>query len=196
MLGLSAGVSPGPLLTVVITQTIRHNTREGLKIAVAPLMTDLPIILMALTLFHIVPEPNLILGLISFAGALFVGFLGVSSLRQAGVDLDLSVKAPRSYLKGTMVNALSPHPYLFWFSVGVPTIIKASHQSLASALFFVGCFFLCLVGSKMTIALIVGRSREFLSGGIYLWTMRILGICLLLFALLLVKDGLGLIGAL
>ena len=46
--GLSAGFAPGPLLTLVITQTLKHNIKEGVKVALAPLLTDLPIILAAL----------------------------------------------------------------------------------------------------------------------------------------------------
>lgn len=193
ILGLSAGVSPGPLLMVVIAQTIHHDAREGIKVAVAPLLTDLPIIGLALILFYSLPDPNLILGLISFVGAVFVAYLGVGSLRRVTVELDLTGKAPRSYLKGALVNALSPHPYIFWFSVGVPTIIKATRQTPLAALVFVGFFFTCLVGAKMVVALLVDRSREFLSGAAYRWTMKILGLGLILFALLLAKDGLRLI---
>ncbi|MDH3383440.1 MAG: LysE family translocator, partial [Deltaproteobacteria bacterium] len=47
VLGLSAGFSPGPLLAMVLSQTIRHGAREGIKIAAAPLLTDLPIILVS-----------------------------------------------------------------------------------------------------------------------------------------------------
>jgi len=48
MLGLTAGVAPGPLLTLVVSQTLRYGVREGIKIAIAPIFTDLPIILAAL----------------------------------------------------------------------------------------------------------------------------------------------------
>ena len=44
-LGLTAGLSPGPLLTLVITETLKHSRAAGIKIAVAPLITDVPIII-------------------------------------------------------------------------------------------------------------------------------------------------------
>ena len=94
----------------------------------------------------------------------------------------------------SMVNALNPHPYVFWFAVGVPTIIKAAQHSPAASIGFVLCFFISIVGSKVTIALLVGRWRDFLAGRAYLWTMRILGLCLIGFALLLLKDGFTLTG--
>ena len=191
ILGLSAGVSPGPLLAVVVAQTLQHNAREGVKIAVAPLLTDVPIICAALLLFSTFPEPNFMLGIISFVGAVFLFVLGINSIRQAPVELDLTGKAPRSYIKGALVNAASPHPYIFWFSVGVPTILKAAQHSIAAPIGFAVCFFSFLVGSKVVIALLVGRSREFLSGPAYLWTVRVLGFFLICFAILLLKDGLS-----
>ena len=50
LLGLSAGLSPGPMLALVLAQTLRHGSREGCKIALTPLVTDPPIILVTLAL--------------------------------------------------------------------------------------------------------------------------------------------------
>jgi len=52
-----------------------------------------------------------------------------------------------------------------------------------------------LVGSKMGIALLTGYSRQFLHGRGYLWLNRSLGLVLLFFALVLLKDGLSMIMA-
>jgi threonine/homoserine/homoserine lactone efflux protein len=196
VLGLSAGIGPGPLLAVVISQTVKHNAREGIKVAIAPILTDAPIIGLGLLLFSAAPDPELVLGIVSFVGAAFVFALGVNSMRQRSVELQLTDEEPRSYLKGALVNALNPHPYLFWISVGVPTMIKAHHQSPVFSVAFVATFFFFIVGSKMAVALIVGRYRDFLAGRAYRWTMRFLGVCLIFYAILLLKDGLSLIGAL
>ena len=39
VLGLSAGLAPGPLLTLVISETLQHDIRAGIKVAVAPFIT-------------------------------------------------------------------------------------------------------------------------------------------------------------
>ena len=179
---------------MVISQTLQHNVREGVRVAAAPVLTDLPIILVGVLVFSNLPEPTFALGIMSFAGSAFVMYLGVSSLRQQAVQLKTGAAPPRSYLKGALTNALSPHPYLFWFTVGVPTILKAYPETLAGALGFVLAFFGLIVGAKVVIALIVGRSKRFLEGSVYLWTMRLLGIMLIGFALVLVRDGLTLTG--
>lgn len=75
MLGLSAGVAPGPLLAMVIAQTLQHNTREGIRVAAAPVLTDLPIIPVGILLFSSLPEPDFVLGIMSFVGSAFVMYL-------------------------------------------------------------------------------------------------------------------------
>ena len=194
ILGLSAGVSPGPLLALVISQTLQHNAREGARVAAAPVLTDLPIILLGLLVLSSLPEPRFVLGVLSFAGSVFVMYLGVSSLRYQSPDLELPTAPPRSYFKGALVNLLSPHPYLFWFTVGVPTILKAYPDTPLGALGFVVIFFSMIVGSKVAIAVIVGRSKRFLVSSAYRWIMRILGVLMMGFSLVLFHDGLVLTG--
>jgi threonine/homoserine/homoserine lactone efflux protein len=46
LLGLAAGFSPGPLTVLVIGETLRHRLRSGLQVATAPILTDIPIILL------------------------------------------------------------------------------------------------------------------------------------------------------
>ena len=44
LFGLSAGLAPGPLLALGIAQTLRFGAGQGVRVALAPLITDLPII--------------------------------------------------------------------------------------------------------------------------------------------------------
>ena len=134
VLGLSAGLSPGPLLALVVSQTLRHGTREGLRVAAAPLFTDVPIICLGLVLLTSLKEPDFVLGVLSFIGCVFVGYLGLTSFRQQPIELDLRQDTPRSYFKGMLTNALSPHPYLFWVSVGYSNDSQGK-QSVAAICF-------------------------------------------------------------
>ncbi len=47
-LGLAAGVSPGPLLTLVVSSTLARGFGAGLRVALAPVLTDAPIIVLAI----------------------------------------------------------------------------------------------------------------------------------------------------
>jgi len=197
VLGLAAGLSPGPLLALVLAQSIRFGTREGLKVAAAPLLTDLPIVVLATALVAVAAgTASWILGAISLGGAVFVAYLGIESIRTTGVQAGRPDEAPRSWARGALVNALSPHPYLFWVAVGAPTLILAWGAGPLAAVAFLGGFYACLVGSKMLLAVIAGRSGGRLRGGAYRAVMVVLGALLLLFAVRLAVEGLRLLGAL
>ena len=93
-----------------------------------------------------------------------------------------------------MVNALSPHPYLFWLTIGAPMILKGWETGPAAAVLFVAGFLGCLVGSKVFLAILAGRSSHLLDGRRYGYVLRTLGLLLLLFAAFLFRDGLRLLG--
>jgi threonine/homoserine/homoserine lactone efflux protein len=191
--GLAAGLSPGPLLALVVAQTVRHGTREGLKVAAAPLITDAPIVIGSVLVLSQLSSSDGILGLIALAGGLFVAYLAVESIRTTRIAAADGTE-PRSWRQGAMVNALSPHPYLFWITVGAPILVSAAAAGPAGPVAFLIGFYACLVGSKVAVAAAVGASRGVLTGGAYPWIMRGLGLVLLVFAALLIREGLLLLG--
>ncbi len=196
ILGLSAGFAPGPLLTLVISETLQHGIKAGVKVALAPFITDLPIIILTLFILAKLSSFHNILGIISLIGGCVILFMGYEGLRTKGVELNLKKTQPKSLTKGMLVNALNPHPYLFWVSVGAPTITKAMNQSIIAALAFICSFYVSIVGSKIVLAILVGKSKNFLVGNVYIYTMRFLGSALCVLAFVLFRDGLKLFGIL
>jgi len=193
ILGLSAGLSPGPLLALVISETLRHDIRAGMKVALAPIVTDLPIILISLFILEKLVNFQTILGFVSFAGGIFLLFLGYQSLTAQGVDLDIQWVSPKSLTKGVFTNFLSPHPYLFWLTIGAPTMTNAISLHPSAGIAFIGGFYVCLVGSKVAVAILTGKSRSFLTGNSYRAMIRCLGLFLLILAGKLFYDGLKLL---
>ena len=193
ILGLSAGFAPGPLLTLVISETLQHDIQSGVKVALAPIITDLPIIILTLFILAKLSHFHSILGIISIIGGFFILSIGYASIRTKGVELKLQKTKPKSLTKGILANALNPHPYLFWFSVGAPIMIKAMGQNMIAPLAFIGSFYAFLVGSKILLAILVGKSKSFLTGNLYIYTMRFLGMVLCVLAFVLFYDGLKLL---
>ena len=190
LLGLSAGLSPGPLLTLVITQTLKHNRKEGIKVAMSPLITDLPIILTAMFILKKVSEFNLILALISFSGGVFLAYLGIESVRIKKLNVDQQdLSKSESLKKGIIANFLNPSPYLFWTTVGTPLIFDALQINLITSVLFLIAFYTFLLGSKIMIAFLTARSKLFINQKIYLIVMKILGIILIIFSLIFFYDG-------
>jgi len=193
VLGLSAGFTPGPLLTLVISETLQHDIKSGVKVALAPIITDFPIVVITLYILTKISHFNSILGIISLLGAFFLLFMGYSNLRIRGVEFKGEDVKPKSLIKGILANALSPYPYLFWFSVGAPTMTKAMNHNSIAAVAFLGSFYALLVGSKIILALLVSKSKYFLTGSVYIYIMRFLGLILCIFSLALFYEGLQLL---
>jgi threonine/homoserine/homoserine lactone efflux protein len=194
--GLSAGLSPGPLLTLVISETLKHDIKEGIKVALAPLLTDLPIVLITLFVLSRLSNMLPVLGVVSLLGCAFLIYLGYESISFRGVDMDIEQAKPQSIRKGVIANFLNPNPYMFWFIIGAPLVLKALKISLFSASLFILGFYVCLVGSKVLVAVVVGKSRFFLKSRNYVYTIKFLGVILLVFAVLFLKDSLKLFGIL
>lgn len=124
------------------------------------------------------------------AGSIFLFYRAWKSFRTGDVYIATCSKAPNSLRTGVLVNLLNPNPYLFWFTVGSPMLLKGYGQSTACAASFLGAFYVCLLGAKCGIALMVGRSRHLFKGKAYLYTMRLLGVFLLVFAAMLFHSAL------
>jgi threonine/homoserine/homoserine lactone efflux protein len=181
------------MLALVLAQTLRHGSREGCKIALTPLVTDAPIIVVALLLATKLAELRPLLGVISIAGGAFVLFLAWESFRPVRLDAEAPPEPPRSWFKGIVTNLLNPHPWVFWLTVGAAILARAIAQSWLAALAFLFGFYILLVGSKVGVAFMAGRSRDLLAGRPYRVVMRVLAGLLALFAILLFREGLKLL---
>jgi threonine/homoserine/homoserine lactone efflux protein len=177
------------MLALVLAQTLRHGPREGCKIAMTPLITDAPIILVTLALASKLAQLRPLLGIVSIAGGAFVLFLAWASFRPARQEAEALAERPRSWVKGIVTNLLNPHPWVFWLTVGAAILAKAMAQGWLVAAAFLFGFYLLLVGSKVGVALLAGRSRNLLAGRAYRVVMRVLAVMLALFALLLFHEG-------
>jgi threonine/homoserine/homoserine lactone efflux protein len=194
ILGLFAGISPGPLLALVFSETLKHGKMEGTKVAVAPLITDLPIVLFVLFILSNLIRYNSVIGTITLFGACYLIYLGMENLRILTRELEVKLDGKDALKRGIIANFLSPSPYLFWLSIGGPIVFKSLEMNVLAAILFVVGFYGLLIGSKIGIALIVDESKSFIKSKYYIYIIRILGLTLILFALFFVYEGLSLIG--
>ena len=189
-------MAPGPTLAVAISETLQHGFAAGLRVAVAPLLTDAPIITLCGLLLMGLRQLDGFFGAVSFLGAFFLFYLAYQSLTLGPIAATTIPANPRSLRKGVITNLLNPGPYLFWMTVGTPTLFQAYERGLGHALVFMSAFFVCLVGSKAGVALAVSRFRGFLSGRPYRIIIKTLGLILAVFAILFLRKGLIYFGAL
>ncbi len=184
-LGLASGLTPGPLLTYTIVATLRGGWKAGISVGIAPLITDVPIILLSLLVLHFLPDGALrVLGIV---GGLFVIYLGVETARSAQhveeVRVDAAVNVRQELGRGVLVNFLNPHPYLFWGTVGGPLLIRAYRDAPLDAVIFLVVFYVLLVGAHVGLAVLIHRQRDLLRGVWYKRTLWLLGAALVVIGL-------------
>ena len=190
--GAAGGLSPGPTMTLVIAQTLRHGLREGIKVAIAPLLTDAPIVILAMFVMSRI-ETERLLAAITFVGALFLLYLAYESYTARAPELAGTSVKPASVRKGFLANFFNPHPWVFWLTVGGPVMQRALESSATAAMLLLTSQYACLVGAKILIAVLVERGRGRLGRG-YSIVMRLLAVALALFAILFLRQAIGYLG--
>jgi len=193
IIGLAAGLSPGPLITLVVSETLKNGKKEGIEVAISPLISEPPIVLLALVILSGAAKNSVFIGAISLLGACFLIYLAFSNLR-SNVKLSKDDFGKNSaLLRGITANLLNPNTYMFWFTVGGPKILESMHVHLSATILFILGFYMMLVGSKTAVAIVVDKSKALVSSRYLVYIIRALGIVLILFALALVKEALELL---
>ncbi|MFO7549604.1 MAG: LysE family transporter [Acidimicrobiia bacterium] len=193
-LGWAAGIAPGPLSALVVLTALRRGFPGGARVALAPLLTDAPIIVLALAVVSNLPA-GMVTGL-SVAGGAYLVFLGVSELRSAHLATLATpelVGALHDLRRGVLTNLLSPHPWLFWLAVGGPILVTAWARAPVAAVGFLAGFYTLLVGTKLALAAVAAGSRHRLSDRWYRRLVTVGGALLVLLGVLLVAEAAGVI---
>lgn len=181
-IGLTAGLSPGPLMTLVVAESLRGGWPAGFRVSLAPLVTDLLFILSALLLAA--PLPAWGMSLVSVVGGLVIIWMGLGTTRSAGsvqvrTDLVRSESGGGSIWKGILTNLLNPNAFLFWLTAGTSILREAFVKAgWVGPLLFMAAFFGVLISINTAIAVGVSRGRSFLQGPGYQWALRLAGLML------------------
>jgi threonine/homoserine/homoserine lactone efflux protein len=187
-LGITAGLSPGPLIALLISETIKGGRIRGIKVSLAPLFTDTPLILAIIFVLEHIERMSTLLGIISIVGSFVLFYFGYRDLKTDKISLQAGDIKSSSFKKGILTNMLNPHPYIFWLFIGVPFMIKGNTLERVT---FVLSFFSGIVGSKICLTLIIEKGKKFVESKHYLRIIKVLGLILIFFGLILLKDGIG-----
>jgi threonine/homoserine/homoserine lactone efflux protein len=187
--GFAAGITPGPLTTLTAATALQRGFAAGVRVAIAPLLTDVPVIVISLLAVGSVPDR--LFRLPGILGGAFVLYLGVDMLRSGRsgrLEADLGSRR-RDVTRGFFTNLLSPYPWLFWLGVGAPILIRGAEQGAATAVGFLAGFYVLLVGSKVVIAWAAAQGGERLAGPWYRRSVILAGVLLMAFGGLLIWEA-------
>lgn len=165
LLGVVEGLKPGPLLTMVIRETLSGGLRAGVWTAAAPIFSDGPLVILSLfAAAWIATNPSVLLA-ITVAGALFLAKMGLECFRleplapgtiEAGLPKD-------SFLRGVVTNLLNPNVYVFWFLIGGPLMASVVDEELLAPVAYAVSFLVTLMLTKVGVAYAIHRASGDLS---------------------------------
>ncbi len=160
-LGFAAGAQPGPFQTYLITQSLGNGWRKTIIAAFAPLLSDGPIIALALLLLNQMPT-SLERGLY-IAGGLFILYLAWNSFQQWRKFDEIQTEPPQgkqSLLHAALMNLVSPGPYIFWSLVTGPILLKGWGEAPSNGVGFLVGFYGMMILLNAAIIVIFGLASQ------------------------------------
>lgn len=157
--GLYAAILPGPLQAFLLSRILQNGWKQTLPLAFIPLFSDGPIML---TLFLVLSQlPDWLPTSLRIIGGFFIIYLAWDAFRNNNKQEDNISPVPSKkidragFIKGITMNILNPNVYIFWATIGVPTILAgwevAPIQGIA---YFVGVYGAMIPGIMLWITMI------------------------------------------
>jgi len=161
--GFAAAAQPGPFQTYLISQSLSRGWRSTLIAAFAPLASDAPVI--ALCLLVLSQIPAWFERFLHLASGLFILYLAFGAYK-AWNSFDPTLPAPeagdqKSLLYASLVNLLSPGPYLFWSLITGPILLAGWRESPSLGISFLLGFYTTFTSSLIAIIVVFGVMRQF-----------------------------------
>ncbi len=160
-IGFSAGVTPGPLMAYFLSQALQNGWKKTLPAALAPLVSDGPIILLVLVL--LTRTPNWLLDALRAAGGIYLLFLAWKSLsawRNPPRMADLVEARPTSLRDAVVMNVLNPAPYVFWGTILGPIFLAGWRDDPTLGIGFAAGFYLTMIACFMGLILLFASTRQ------------------------------------
>jgi len=161
--GFAAAAQPGPFQAYLISQTLSNGWRRTLPAALAPLISDGPIIVLTLVVLSHVPV--WFQRFLYIVGGLFILYLAYSAFvawrnfDEAGVVTHSGSR--QSAVRAAMMNALSPGPYLYWSLVTGPILLAGWRKAPVNGIGFLVSFYATIILSLIAIIVVFGTARRF-----------------------------------
>ena len=157
---------PGPIVTLVIANGLRHGTRAKLtNIAGVQAGVAIVIGIVAIGLTSLMATMGYWFDWVRFAGAAYLVWLGIRLIREpvAGVEAE-APPPPRGgfFLQGFLV-ALSNPKLLVFFGAFIPQFVDLSQDHLSQVTLLGVTFMVIAALTDATYALLAGRVRRFFS---------------------------------
>ena len=181
---LSATFTPGPFKAFLLGQALKHGFRRAAALALCPLISDAPIIVLVLAVLSQVP-PRLIDAL-HLVGGVFLLYTAFRFFQifWAGKATQAAEGPPgRGMLwQGVLVNFTGPGPWIFWSTLIGPILLRAWAESPALGIAFVVAFYATFIAGLAGVIGLFSMARR-LGTGFTRWLTLVSALLMLGFGL-------------
>jgi threonine/homoserine/homoserine lactone efflux protein len=164
---IALALLPGPVVTLVIANGLRHGTRAALT-NIAGVQAGLTIVIgiVAVGLTSLMATMGYWFDWVRFAGAAYLVWLGIKLIRAPvkGVDADAPPPPPRGgfFLQGFLVLLSNPKVLVF-FGAFIPQFMDMSKDHVTQVALLGATFMITGAVTDTIYALLAGRARLFFS---------------------------------
>jgi threonine/homoserine/homoserine lactone efflux protein len=162
--GFAAAIQPGPFQAYLISRALSGGWRKNLPAALAPLLSDAPII--TVTLLILSQVPGWLPRSLNVMGGLFVLYLAHSAFRNwqasgTGANSpDPGSTIGHGILRAAIVNVLNPAPYIYWALVAGPILLSGWQESFTKGTGFLASFYAAIVATLAILIFGFGSARR------------------------------------
>jgi len=157
----ACAVQPGPFQAYLLSQSLLNGWRKTIFLVFAPLLSDVPVII--LVLFALTSLPHSFLQILQCFGGLFLLYLAYNAYkvwRTFNKKEEQKSFTKQNFFKAVLVNLLNPYPYLGWSLVMGPLLIKSWNEAPANGIVLLTGFYSTLIICTMGLVVLFAAARN------------------------------------
>lgn len=158
--GFAAASQPGPFQAFLISQALTRGWKRALPGALAPFLSDGPIILLSVLVLSQLPD--WVQRILYILGGLFILYLAFGAYRSwRDYDKLIAPSKPANHqtiFRAAMTNVLSPGAYIFWMVATGPILVQGWRETPVYGIGFLSGFYLAMISTLALIIFIFGSA--------------------------------------
>ncbi len=200
IVGFSGAMMPGPVTTLIITETARRGWIAGPLITIGHVLLELAMVVALFFGLGDFLKQNAVAGVIGVLGGAFLLWMGAGIVRDAwtgrvsfNVSHTASARGPSGnpVLAGVLTSVANPYWLLWWATVGAASLITFRAFGLAGLFaFYLGHTLADWVWNNV-VAFAVATGRRVLNDRIYRGILLVCGAFLILLSIYFLRSGVG-----
>ena len=188
IIGISGAIIPGPLTLFTVSETLKTNRFAGLKVITGHIILEFFLMLTIFLGFHRLFTNKPFLLSVSIIGGLALITMGVLLFLNSKTMKLSEAKGNSGFEKGLIVggiifSASSPGFFIWWATIGISTIIKASLLGIAGIIILLLGHWLADVVWYGFLSYAVDKGKMYLTDETYQNIIRLLSALLIILGL-------------